>query len=276
MPRLLCLGLGSTALALADRLIPQGWSVAGTTRSAAKAASLQARGIDATAGEADLAGATHLLVSVPPDETGDPALRRCGEAIRTHGEFAWIGYLSATSVYGDRQGAWVDETTEPHPVGPRGARRLAAEAAWRALDPPAHVFRLAGLYGPGQSALDAVRAGRIQRVDLPGLAFSRVHYDDVAVVLAASIARPRPGAIYNVADDLPAPPSEVTAFACRLLGIEPPAPVPLDQAALSPMGREFYAENKRVSNKLIKAELGVTLAYPDYRVGLTALLAAGR
>jgi nucleoside-diphosphate-sugar epimerase len=280
LPRLFCLGLGYTALALARRLRAEGWQIAGTCREPDKAAALQAAGIDAVVTPADpdqlIAEATHLLASVPPDADGDPALALWKPALVRHPGFAWAGYLSTTGVYGDRDGGWVDEATPLAPTGERGRRRARAEAAWSALLPgvPVHLFRLAGIYGPGRSALDTVRAGRAQRVVKPGQVFSRVHVDDIAQVLAASIARPRPGAIYNVCDDNPAPPDEVIAYACELLGVEPPPEVPFDQAALSDMARSFYADNKRVANGLIKAELGIRLAYPDYRAGLRALLGA--
>ena len=278
MPRLFCLGLGYTALALARRLQAEGWAVGGTCREPDRAAALQATGIDAVAApdEADgrIARATHLLSSIPPDATGDPALRQWGAALARHPGFDWVGYLSTTGVYGDRDGGWVDENSPLAPTGERGQRRLEAEAAWTALLPrvPVHLFRLAGIYGPGRSALDTVRAGRAQRVVKPAQVFSRVHVDDIAQVLAASIAHPRPGAVYNVCDDNPAPPDQVIAYACQLLGVAPPPEVPFEQADLSEMARSFYTDNKRVSNRLIKAELGVQLVYPDYRLGLRALL----
>jgi nucleoside-diphosphate-sugar epimerase len=278
LPRLFCLGLGYTALALARRLQAEGWQIGGTCREPDKAAALQAAGIDAVVTPADpdrlIANATHLLASVPPDAGGDPALALWEPAIARHPGLAWAGYLSTTGVYGDRDGGWVDESSPLEPTGERGRRRVEAEADWSALLPgvPVHLFRLAGIYGPGRSALDTVRAGRAQRVVKPGQVFSRVHVDDIAQVLAASIARPRPGAVYNVCDDNPAPPDEVIAYACELLGVEPPAEVPFDQAPLSDMARSFYADNKRVANRLIKRELGVRLTHPDYRAGLKALL----
>ena len=278
MPRLFCLGLGYTALALARRLRPQGWAIGGTCREPDKAATLRAGGIDAIVDPDDarrlIAMATHLLASIPPDADGDPALALWGPAIARHPGLAWVGYLSTTGVYGDRDGDWIDETAPLAPTGERGQRRVEAEAAWSALLPgvPVHIFRLAGIYGPGRSALDTVRAGRAQRVVKQAQVFSRIHVDDIAQVLAASIERPRPGAVYNVCDDNPAPPDEVIAHACALLGVAPPPEVPFDQAQLSDMARSFYADNKRVANGLIKAELGVRLAYPDYRTGLQALL----
>jgi nucleoside-diphosphate-sugar epimerase len=281
LQHLFCLGLGYTALALIRRLRPEGWQIAGTCREPDKAAAFRAEGIEAEVVDrahppADpdrlLAGVTHVLASVPPDAEGDPGLDLWGQAIARHRGLAWLGYLSTTGVYGDRDGGWVDETSPLLPSGERGQRRVEAEAGWRALGQPAHLFRLAGIYGPGRSALDTVRAGRAQRVVKPGQVFSRVHVDDIAQTLAASIARPRAGAAYNVCDDNPAPPDEVIAYACELLGVAPPPAVPFDRAELSAMARSFYADNKRVSNRLIKDELGVRLAYPDYRAGLRALL----
>ncbi len=276
MPRLFCIGFGYCALALARRLRPQGWDIAGTCRDPGKAAKLAAEGftVEPPGAPIDLAGATHLLASAPPEAVGDPVLAAHGAAIAAAG-FAWIGYLSTTGVYGDRQGGWVDETSALEPTGERGRRRVAAEAAWLGLDPPAHLFRLAGIYGPGRSALDTVRSGRAQRVIKPGQVFSRIHVEDVASVLEASIRQPSPGRAYNVADDDPAPPADVIAYAAELLGLEPPPAVPFETAELSEMARSFYADNKRVSNRRIKAELGVRLAYPDYRTGLGAILADG-
>jgi nucleoside-diphosphate-sugar epimerase len=221
---------------------------------------------------------THVLISVPPDELGDPVFERHGDAIAALPGLAWLGYLSTTGVYGDRDGGWVDENSELRPNGARGRRRAAAEAAWlglwRGCGVPVHVFRLAGIYGPGRSPFDALRAGTARRIDKPGHPFSRIHVDDLASVLIASIDRPRPGAVYNVCDDEPASSIDVVAHAARLLGMPAPPLVPFDLAELSPMARSFYADNKRVSNALIKAELGVRLRYPNYRAGLAAILAA--
>jgi len=282
--RLFCFGFGYSARALASRLASAGWSIAGTCRSEVRRAELAASGIEAwlfdgLGGLADpgraLAGTTHLLASVPPDETGDPVLVHHGEEIARLDGLAWVGYLSTTGVYGDRAGGWVDEESALEPTGARGKRRVEAEAGWRDLwrrmDLPVHVFRLAGIYGPGRSAFDALREGRGQRIDKPGQVFSRIHVDDIAAVLEASIRRPRPGAIYNVCDDDPAAPADVVAFAAGLLGTPPPPLVPFEQAKLGEMARSFYADNKRVRNDLIKRELGVALAYPDYRSGLKAI-----
>ena len=284
-PHLFCFGLGYSAAALARRLLAEGWQVTGTCRDQARALELQRFGVtpvlfDRTQpiGDLDrqLASATHLLSSVPPDETGDPVLDTHGTAITAASpRMAWIGYLSTTGVYGDRGGDWVDETSALNPSGTRGQRRLAAERAWLALPQAAHLFRLAGIYGPGRSALDTVRSGKAKRILKPGQVFSRIHVDDIVTVLLASIARPDPGAAYNVCDDDAADPAEVIAFACGLLGVAPPAAVPFAEAELSPMARSFYDDNKRVRNDRIKRALGVALRYPSYREGLRALLAAG-
>ncbi|MCC6467501.1 MAG: SDR family oxidoreductase [Alphaproteobacteria bacterium] len=283
-PRLFCFGLGYSALALAERVLARGWRVAGTCRGADKRAELARRGIEAFLFDRDrpldrpaerLAGATHLLASVPPDAAGDPVIDHHATDLRQLSGIRWAGYLSTTGVYGDRAGQWVDETSALAPSGSRGERRVAAEQAWLGLGLPVHVFRLAGIYGPGRSAIDTVREGRARRIDKPGQVFSRIHVDDIAAVLMASIARPDPGAVYNVCDDDPAPPHEVIDEACRLLGVAPP---PLErfadaQASMSDMARSFYADSKRVRNDRIKNELGVRLTYPSYREGLRALLA---
>jgi nucleoside-diphosphate-sugar epimerase len=281
MPRLFCFGLGYTARALAGRLIAEGWQVAGTTRSPEGQARLAAAGFDAhlfgrerplPAGA--LAGTTHLLTSIPPDDIGDPVLDHHLAELRGCATLQWAGYLGTTGVYGDRGGAWVDESDDVAPTMPRTRRRAAAEAGWLHSGLPVHVFRLAGIYGPGpgRNALEAVRAGSARRIVKPGQVFGRVHVDDIVEVLCASIARPRPGAVYNVADDEPAPPQDVIAFACALLGVAPPPEVPYDQAELSPMARSFYADNRRIANARIKRELGVRLRYPSYREGLRAIL----
>jgi len=283
-PRLFCFGLGYSALALADRLQARGWQFAGTCRAEDKRAVLAKRGIQAFLFDRDramadparaLAGTTHLLSSVPPDRRGDPVMDHHATDLRQLRGIAWAGYLSTTGVYGDRQGDWVDETSALQPSGERGLRRLAAERAWLALGLPMHLFRLAGIYGPGRSALDTVRAGKARRIDKPGQVFSRIHVADIATVLLASIDKPNPGAAYNVCDDDPAPPADVITEACRLLNVPPPPLEDFDQAkaTMSEMARSFYADSKRVRNDRIKRELGVALNYPSYREGLRALLA---
>ncbi|MCM0021695.1 MAG: SDR family oxidoreductase, partial [Tagaea sp.] len=253
--RLFCFGLGFSALTLARRLIAKRWRVAGTVRSAEKAAALAEDGIETFVFDrgrpldpAALAGTTHLLSSVPPDDAGDPVLDAHGaDLLRLEG-VKWTGYLSTTGVYGDRDGDWVDERASLRPSGKRGAARVAAEEAWRALGRvghKVHVFRLAGIYGPGRSALDTVRAGRAKRVVKPGQVFGRIHVEDIATLLEASIAKPETDAIYNVADDDPAPPQDVIAYACALLGVPAPPEIPYAIAAkdMSEMARSFYAES---------------------------------
>ncbi|MSO76953.1 MAG: SDR family oxidoreductase [Alphaproteobacteria bacterium] len=274
--RLFCFGLGYTGRALSDALAAEGWQVTGTTRKGGPASLAFARDGPLTDPRAALGGASHILSGVPPDAAGCPVLDAHGPDLARQGGVAWIGYLSTTGVYGDRGGDWVDEATEPRPSGERQRQRRAAEAGWlglwRQYGLPVHVFRLAGIYGPGRSALDAVRAGEARRIVKPGQVFSRIHVADIVAVLMASMARPDPGAIYNVADDEPAAAQTVVEHACRLLGVEPPPVEALETAALSPMARSFYADNRRVRNDRIKRELGVHLAYPTYREGLAAIL----
>lgn len=282
---LFCFGLGFSARHLADRLLAQGWRVSGTCRSAEKQRALLDAGIDAHLFDRDrpvadlpdlLAAVTDVLSSVPPDAAGDPVIdhHRADLALAAP-HLSWIGYLSTTGVYGDRDGAWVDETSALTPSGERGMRRLAAERAWLSLPNRAHLFRLAGIYGPGSSPLDTVRAGKARRIVKAGQVFSRIHVADIASVLLASMARPNPGAAYNVCDDDPAPPADVVTYACDLLGVEPPPLVPYESAGLTPMARSFYDDNKRVRNDRIKRELAVELAFPSYRKGLKTLLESG-
>ena len=280
--RLFCFGLGYSATALAHGLLGEGWRVAGTCRSEEKRRALAAEGIEAVLFDRDrpvgadaLAGTTHLLISVPPDSHGDPVLDAHGGDVAASRSIVWAGYLSTTGVYGDRGGDWVDESSALQPTGERGRRRVAAERGWLDLKErhglPMHVFRLAGIYGPGRSAIDALQAGTARRVVKPGQMFSRIHVEDIAAALRASMQRPNPGAIYNLCDDDPAPPQDVIEFAARLIGVEPPPVVPFDEAGLSDMARSFYDDNKRVRNDRIKRELGVRLRYPSYREGLRAL-----
>ena len=278
---LFCFGLGYTARVLARRLAGRGWEVRGTTRSPEKAAALAAEGyrvwlfdrgrpLDHPA-EA-LAGVTHVLTSIAPDETGDPVLDAHAQDLRTVPTLRWAGYLGTTAVYGDRQGGWVDEETPLEPTLARADRRARAEAAWQGSGLPVHIFRLAGIYGPGRNAFTNLRDGTARRIVKPGQVFSRIHVEDIATILEASMANPRPGRTYNVCDDEPAPPQDVVAYAARLLGIEPPPEQAYETAQLSPMARTFYKDNRRVRNARIKEELGVRLAYPTYREGLQSLL----
>jgi nucleoside-diphosphate-sugar epimerase len=279
---LLSLGHGYSARALARLLVPQGWRVIGTTRDPETAAAIRAEGVEPAPfppGPEALDTATHVLISVAPGPGGDPVLAALGPALAARaGRIAWAGYLSTTGVYGDRGGDWVDEAAPRTPATARGVARVTAEdgwlALWREAGLPVHIFRLAGIYGPGRGPFEKVRNGTARRIVKAGQVFSRIHVEDIARVLAASIARPNPGAAYNVCDDDPAPPQDVIAEAARLLGLPLPPEVAFEDADLSPMARSFYAESKRVSNRRIREELGVDLLHPDYRSGLAAVLAA--
>lgn len=285
--KLFCFGLGYTAEALARALLAEGWQVAGTTRDPATRTRLEAAGVhmhrfERAAPLADpdaaLAGTTHLLSSVPPDEDGDPVLDAHADAIAAMGTPQWAGYLSTTGVYGDRDGGWVDESSARAPTTGRSERRVEAEdrwlELWRGRGVPVHLFRLAGIYGPGRNALEIVRSGQAHRIVKPGQVFSRIHRDDIVQTLRASMERPNPGAAYNVCDDEAAPPQDVIAYACELLGVAAPPEIAFEDATLSPMARSFYRDNKRVANSRLKEELGVRLAWPNYREGLKALLEA--
>lgn len=276
-PTLLCFGLGYTAETLAIRLIERGWRVAGTSRKPEKRAALEARGFtvhpfDRTTPlpTSAFAGITHVLTSIAPDETGDPVLDLHKDDLLAAG-LAWAGYLGTTAVYGDRDGGWVDEATPILPTLARAERRAKAEAAWLQSGLPAHVFRLAGIYGPGRNPFVNLRNGTARRIVKPGQVFSRIHVEDIATVLEASIERPNPGRIYNVCDDEPAPPQDVVTYAASLMGVPPPPEQDYATANLPPMARSFYADNRRVMNGRIKTELGVRLAFPSYREGLQAL-----
>ena len=285
---LFAFGLGYSAAHFVRRYRYRFEKIAGTVTSDGKAAALHAEGIEtfvfdgagADPGIASaLNGADALLVSIPPDAEGDPTLRHFAAAIAAAPRLAWIGYLSTVGVYGDHGGGFVDEDTPARPVSARSRERLAAENAWLRLGAgagkPVHVFRLAGIYGPDRNALAQLAAGTARRIVKPGQVFNRIHVEDIAAVLAASIARPRAGAVYNVADDEPAPPQDVVAYAAGLAGVAPPPAVAYAEARLTGMAASFWGECKRVSNRRIKDELGVALSYPSYREGLAALHAAG-
>jgi nucleoside-diphosphate-sugar epimerase len=279
---LLSFGHGYSARALAALLIPQGWRVIGTTRSTEKADEIAATGVEPLIWPGGdvmpaLSQATHVLVSAGPSAEGDPVLNALHDAIAAKAsELNWLGYLSTTGVYGDHDGDWVDEDTPLSPTTKRGQMRKDSEEAWRAIpDLPLHIFRLAGIYGPGRGPFEKVRQGTARRIIKEGQVFSRTHVEDIAQVLAASIERPAPGTAYNVCDDDPAPPQEVIAHAATLLGLPVPPAIPIEQADMTPMARSFYAESKRVRNERIKQALGVRLRYPTYREGLAALLKDG-
>ena len=279
-PTLLSFGHGYSARALARRLVSKGWRIIGTTRSSEKSGALAATGavplvwpgndLTAVLSEADA-----LLVSTPPGPNGDPVLNALKEEI-THAapRLRWCGYLSTTGVYGDHDGAWVDETTALTPTTDRGRARVKAEQAWQSVPGlPLHIFRLAGIYGPERGPFAKVRAGTARRIVKPGQVFSRIHVEDIAQVLEASLNAPNPGAVYNLCDDDPAPPEDVISFAAELLGLPVPPTESFETAQMSPMARSFYSESKRVRNDRIKSELGVKLIYPTYRDGLADMLA---
>jgi nucleoside-diphosphate-sugar epimerase len=260
--RLLIFGLGYAGSALAKHLAPGGWRIAAVTREG-RDDGIAFADTDRIAFE--IAHATHIVSTVAPD-AADPILAAFRAQLEATG--AWLGYLSSTGVYGDTGGAWVDESA---PIGGgRRAARAEADAAWLALG--ARVFRLPGIYGPGRSPLDRAARGEAARIHVSGHVFSRIHLDDIVAGIVAGFAAP-PGA-YNLADDLPAPQSDVVAYACRLLGMAPPPLVPLAEADLSPQARAFYSENRRVANGKARRVLGWRPLYPDYRLGLRALSAS--
>lgn len=281
MSVLLCLGAGYCASALAQTLRAAGWEVRGTSRTSAGAAALSAAGIaglvlseGSPLPGAAWEGVTHVVASIPPDPSGaDLGLRELLRAPRP--ALTWVAYLSSTGVYGDHQGAWVDEESELRaPGSARARRRQAAEAAWRAqLELPWHVFRLAGIYGPGRGPLLRVLSGHARRYDAPAHLFSRIHREDVVAALRASIARPRAGGVYNLCDEEPATSAEVTTLACELLGQPLPPLEPFRIEALPRAVADFYRDRRRVRSLRLGPELGVRLRYPTYREGLAAEVA---
>ncbi len=283
MNHLLCFGLGYSAKALATRLATKGWRITGTSRSTEGAAAIGAAGYNSLVFDGTgplpphaFETVTNIVVSIPPDANGDPILRHHAKYLAARaGQIKWLAYLSTTGVYGDRGGGWVTEESPLTPNTERGQRRLDAENGWldfyRQHRLPVHVFRLAGIYGPGRNQLVSMLDGTAKRIIKPGQVFSRIHVEDIASALEASMARANPGTAYNVCDDEPCPPQDVVAHAAELLGMPPPPAIAFEQAELSPMARSFYGDSKRVSNARLKTELGVTLRYPSYREGLAAL-----
>lgn len=273
MKKLLIFGYGYTAKALAATLDASKWHITGTSRQGTKDA-VQWPGTDINDA---ISQATHLLISIAPSQAGDPVLNALREQIITAApKLEWVGYLSTTGVYGDYGGDWVDENSELRPATRRGELRVSAEKAWQDLAQlaglPLHIFRLAGIYGPGRGPFTKIKQGTARRIIKPGQVFSRIHVEDISQVLRASMAQPNAGRIYNVCDDLAAPPEDVLGFAAQLLNL----PIPIEEdfatAEMSAMAKSFYAESKRVSNSRIKSELGITLKYPTYVEGLQDLL----
>ena len=286
MSHILFFGLGFSARVLAERLAQRGWTVSATSRSAAGADAIRARGYRAFVfdGSAPLPGeafdgVTHVADSAPAGDDGDPVLRQHARDFADRaGQFRWVAYLSTTGVYGDHGGGLVTEDTPLTPNTERGHRRLEAETQWldlwRAHGLPVMIFRLAGIYGPGRNQLVSLLDGTAKRVIKPGQVFSRIHVADIANTLEASMAKPHPGRAYNVCDDEACPPQDVVEYGAKLLGLPVPPDVPFEAANLSPMARSFYADSKRVSNARIVQELGVKLSYPTYREGLADLAKA--
>ncbi len=285
MPRMFIFGFGYSALALAGQLRSLGWEVAGTARRPDKIADLQSLGFTVypfsrtqplRVGIAALTDYSHILHSVPPDDLGDPVydLHSC-DIVNQSANLRWFGYLSSTGVYGDHAGATVTEDTACTPTSSRAIARHAIELRWLELQQrcgvPAHIFRLAGIYGPGRNVLRDLQAGQASHIVKPGHVFNRIHVEDIAQVLLTSMHKPAPGRIYNVCDDLPASSDAMLRFGAELLGITPPPPVPFAEAKLSPMAQIFYADSKIVSNARMKQELGIRLKYPNYQEGLRAL-----
>lgn len=284
MKHLFCFGLGYCAQNLSERLKKQGWEISGTSRDLCGFRKIEEIGYNGYLFNADhpldegaLTGVTHILLSVPPSNEGDPVYLGLKNQIAERAkQFAWVGYLSTTGVYGDRKGDWVDEDTALAPSTNRGEKRVLAEENWLELKDsnklPVHIFRLAGIYGPGNNQLEKVISGKARRRIKPGQVFSRIHVEDITGILATSIEKPNPGRIYNVCDDEAAPPQDVVTYAAKLLGVDPPPEIPFDPDQMTPMGLSFFAESKRVSNQRIKSELGYSLKYPTYREGLKALM----
>jgi len=276
---LLSIGHGYSAQALARRLLPQGWRIIGTTRSADKTHEIAASGVEpliwpGTDLEPLLDQLPNVLVSAGPGAEGDPVLNACETAMtRMAPGLRWVGYLSTTGVYGNHDGGWVDENTALTPATRRGAARMQAESRWRAIpEMPLHIFRLAGIYGPGRGPFTKVKEGTARRIIKKDQVFSRIHVDDIAQALTLSLHHPTPGGIYNLCDDDPAPPQDVIAYAAALLGVPAPPEVNIEDADMSPMARSFYAESKKVRNDRIKKALGWMPLYPSYRSGLAAIL----
>lgn len=281
----LVFGAGFSGLAAIDamRAIHPDARIAGTTRDAGKAEALSAHGVighrfDGAVDEGlaqSIRSATHILISAAPDASGDPVLEACRRLIEIAEKLQWLGYYSTIGVYGDADGAWIDESYPTHASNARIGWRLMAEAEWQALasarNLPLAVLRLAGIYGPGRSGFDKLRNGTARRIIKPGQVFNRIHALDIGRITARA-AEARLSGIFNLADDEPAPPQDVIAYAAGLIGVPPPPEVDFETAELSPMARSFYAGNRRVRNARIKQALGYALAFPTYREGLTAIL----
>ncbi len=285
---LFCFGFGYSCKYLVQELLRHDeWIVSGTTRDFEKRAQLKSMGFNIHIFDYNiplhdpiriLQDVTHILVSTPPSDEGDPTFNAHMQDILELPNLKWLGYLSTVGTYGDRGGGWVDENSELRPSTKRGSRRMNAENQWLSLynshNIPVHIFRLAGIYGPNRSALDSVRSVIARRVDKPGHYFNRIHIDDLVQTLIASMYNINAGQVYNICDDMPVPSHEVIDYACKLLGLESPPLIPFDKVDLAPIHQSFYADNKRVRNDKIKKELGISLKYENYKKGLEAILKA--
>lgn len=282
---LFCFGFGYTASYLSQHLKQFGWQVSGTTTSEEKCVEMEECGVhsylfDSTQPLCDalqcLSDVTHILISIPPNIRGDLVYDMYEHDLRRLKNLEWVGYLSSTGIYGNRDGGWVGEDDMVAPTSKRGSERFKAENQWLKLfekyDFPVEIFRLAGIYGPGRSALDSVRMGTARRIEKKGHKFNRIHIDDIVQTLIAAMNKPHAGAIYNVSDDMPVPSHEVIAYACELLGMDVPPVIPYEQVDLAPIVRSFYKENKAIKNDKIKEVLGVELLHADYRDGLRSCL----
>ncbi len=280
MNTLLCFGLGYSAEYLTKRLDLKQWQIIGTTRDAGRKRYLESLGYTVYAldniPDSVWGDVTHALHSIVPTPEGDPVALEHLSSLTHAPKLEWFAYLSTTGVYGDHEGAWVDETTAVNPPNPRLKRRVDAEQHWLSKLSCAQVFRLAGIYGPDRSVVDEIRTSSARRIYKEGQVFSRIHVEDIALTLEQAISTPFFGEVFNVCDNEPAPAHEVVSYACELMGVTPPPMIAYEQAQLSEMAKEFYSSNRRVSNQKIRKKLGVNLAYPTYREGIAALVKSAK
>lgn len=271
-------GLGYVGIHLAQALYSQGWKVTGTTRNPGKFDPALAQkwhilefndGTKITHLEHHLSHASHVITTISALSGHDPVLATHEAEIRAFTR--WVGYVSATSVYPDQEVGFIDETVPPAPTTKRGKARLAAEQQWGQLC-NAEILRVAGIYGPGRNAIEAVLDGKARIIEKKGQLFNRIHQTDITAIILAAIASPRPGRIINLCDEEPAPQGDVIRYASQLVGLAPPAPIPFEEADLTPMARSFYQSHRRLRSSVIGPELGLSLRYPTYREGLKSLL----
>jgi len=285
----LYLGAGYTAKCMMQQMraenLPQAKTMWGTTRTGRNLENIKEAGaqpilFEGTQHKKDvgevISQASNMLISISPKEEGDLVLKHYEQDIKANKNLHWVGYLSTVGVYGNHEGAWVTEESATNPSSERSQWREKAENQWlqlhKEINLPVHIFRLPGIYGPGRGPQNKLKAGTARRIDKKGQVFNRAHVDDIAATLIASMQNPNPGAIYNIADDEPAPPQDVLAYAADLMGIEVPPLIPFEEAPMTQMAKSFYTDNKRISNKRIKQELGVQLKYPTYKEGIKACL----